>query len=168
MAQLHNLSLPCALRPAPFIELQQCLPSRIAAISPFVDRFIQFLEVRISKLGDADEDEVDIRIALSEALTNAVIHGNRENLHKCVYVTCRLSMDREVLLTVRDEGAGFDLSAIPDPTDRHNRLLPTGRGIYLMRAFMDEVCFEENGKVVHLRKRLRRQERGSNGRSSKL
>jgi serine/threonine-protein kinase RsbW len=163
MAQLHNLSLPCALRPAPFIELQQRLPSQIAAMSPFVDRLMQFLEMLIKKLGDADEDEVDIRIALSEALTNAVIHGNRENLHKCVDVTCRLSMDRELLLTVRDEGSGFDFRATPDPTEQRNRLLPTGRGIYLMRAFMDEVCFEESGKVVHLRKRLRRQERGSNG-----
>jgi serine/threonine-protein kinase RsbW len=164
MAELHNFPPPpCALRRAPFIELQQHLPSQIAAIPPFVDRLTQFLKTSIEKLSDADGDEIDIRIALGEALANAVIHGNRENTHKCVYVTCRLNMDGEVLLTVRDEGEGFDCYAIPDPTDRHNCLLPNGRGIYFMRAFMDEVYFEENGKVVHLRKRLRRQEPGSNG-----
>jgi serine/threonine-protein kinase RsbW len=164
MAQLHNLpSPPYALRPAPFIELQQRLPSQIAAISPFVDQLIQFLKILTKKWGDAHGDEADIQIALGEALANAVIHGNRENLHKCVYVTCRLSMDGEVLLTVHDEGDGFDSGAIPDPTDRHNRLLPNGRGIYLMRALMDEVCFKENGKVVHMRKKLRRHEPGSNG-----
>jgi serine/threonine-protein kinase RsbW len=65
-------------------------------------------------------------------------------------------MDGVLLLTVRDEGGGFDSHAIADPTDRQKRLLPNGRGIYLMRALMDEVCFEENGKVVHMRKRLRR------------
>jgi serine/threonine-protein kinase RsbW len=157
MTQLHNLPpLPCASRPAPFLELQQHLPSRITAISPFVDGLMQFLQKLIKKLGDVDEDEGDIQIALGEALANAVIHGNRENLHKCVYVTCRLSMDGVLLLTVRDEGGGFDSHAIADPTDRQKRLLPNGRGIYLMRALLDEVCFEENGKVVHMRKRLRR------------
>ena len=156
MAQPQNFPpLPCAPRPSPFIELQQRLPSKIAAISPFVDRLMQFLKMLIKKLRDVDGDEVDIQIALGEALANAVIHGNRENPHKCVYVTCRFSMDGEILLTVRDEGEGFDSRAIPDPTDRHNCLLPNGRGIYLMRALMDEVCFEENGKVVHMRKRLR-------------
>jgi hypothetical protein len=54
------------------------------------------------------------------------------------------------------EGEGFDSRAIANPTDPQKRLLPNGRGIYLMRALMDDVCFEENGKVVHMRKRLTR------------
>lgn len=157
MPQLHNLSpLPCASSPSPFIELQQVLPSRITAISPFVDRLMQLLKTLINKFGDADDDEIDIQMALREALANAVIHGNHENPHKRVYVTCRCSIDGEVVVTVRDEGEGFDSHAIADPTDPQKRLLPHGRGIYLMRAFMDEVCFEETGKVVHMRKRLRR------------
>ena len=157
MAQLHNLpSLPCALRPAPFVELQNVLSSEITAISPFVDRLMQFFRVLIKNFGDVDEDEVDIQIALREALSNAIIHGNRENPCKRVYVTCRLSMDGEVSLTVSDEGEGFNSRAIPDPTDPENRLLSNGRGIYLMRSFMDGVSFEENGKVVQMRKRLRR------------
>ena len=161
-------TVPSALHPSPFIELQQSLSSQIAAISPFVERLMQFLKMMIKKSGAADGDEVDIQIALGEALANAVIHGNREDLHKCVYVTCRLSMDSEVLLIVRDEGEGFDSRAIPDPTDRHNRLLPNGRGIYLMHALMDEVWFEENGKVVHMRKRLMRHEKRSNGWMSRV
>ena len=164
MAQPQNLPpLSCAPRPSPFIELQERLPSKIAAISPFVDRLMHFLKALTKQLGDAHGDEVDIQIALGEALANAVIHGNRENPHKCVYVTCRFSIGGEILLTVRDEGEGFDSRAIPDPTDRHNRLLPNGRGIYLMRALMDEVCFEENGRVVHMRKRLEATRTGSNG-----
>ena len=166
MTQPQNLpSLPCASRPSPFIELQQSLPSKVAAISPFVDRLMHFLKTLMKKLGHVDGDEVDIQIALGEALANAVIHGNREDPYKCVYVTCRFSMDREILLTVRDEGKGFDSRTVADPTDRRNCLLPNGRGIYLMRALMDEVCFEENGKVVQMRKGLRRHEQGSNGRS---
>ena len=155
MTQPQNLPpLPCAEHLSPFIELQQVLPSKIAAISPFIDRLMHSLKMLMKTLSDVDGDEVDIQIALAEALANVVLHGNRENPHKCVHVTCRLSMDREISLTVRDEGEGFDSRAIADPTDRHNRLLPNGRGIYLMRALMDEVCFEENGRVVHMRKRL--------------
>ena len=164
MTQPTNLPrLPCGSRPSPFIELQQLLPSKITAISPFIDRLMHFLKMLMSKVSDVDESQVDIQIALGEALANAVIHGNRESPDKCVCVTCRFSMDGQILFTVRDEGEGFDSHAIADPTNRRNRLLANGRGIYLMRALMDEVCFDENGKVVHMRKSLRRHEQGGNG-----
>ena len=97
---------------------------------------------------------MDIEMALREALANAVIHGNHEDPHKRIYVTCRCQMDGEVSITVRDEGDGFNSPAVPDPTDPHRRLLSNGRGIYLMRALMDEVFFEEHGNVVHMQKRL--------------
>jgi serine/threonine-protein kinase RsbW len=100
----------------------------------------------------ADGSEVDIEMALLEALANAVIHGNGDNSGKRVYVTCRCYMDGEVSITVRDEGKGFDSSTVPDPTFRENLLFTHGRGIYLMKALMDEVFFEENGSVVRMRK----------------
>jgi anti-sigma regulatory factor (Ser/Thr protein kinase) len=62
-------------------------------------------------------------------------------------------MDGEVSITVRDEGRGFDSSAVRDPTLRGNLLLTHGRGIYLMKVLMDEVYFEEGGAVVIMRKR---------------
>jgi serine/threonine-protein kinase RsbW len=65
-------------------------------------------------------------------------------------------MDGEVLITVRDEGDGFDDSEVADPTDPHRPLFSNGRGIYLIRALMDEVRFEEHSNVVHMRKKLRR------------
>jgi serine/threonine-protein kinase RsbW len=88
-----------------------------------------------------------------EALTNAVVHGNREDPNKLVFVTSRCSEDGEVSITVRDEGQGFDSRAVPDPTVPENLLSSHGRGIYVMRKLMDEVSFEQNGTVLKMRKR---------------
>jgi serine/threonine-protein kinase RsbW len=150
MAHTQTLSmLPRTARSVPFIELRQSLPSKVAVISSFVDQLMRF----ILKFRSADGTESDIEMALHEALANAVIHGNGENSCKRLYVSCRCYMDGEVSITVRDEGRGFDSSALRDPTSQENRLLTHGRGIHLMKALMDEVCFEEGGAVVMMRKR---------------
>jgi serine/threonine-protein kinase RsbW len=150
MVHTHSLSmLPRATHSVPFVELRESLPSKVEAISPFVDQLMRF----ILKFRSADGSESAIDMALSEALANAVIHGNGENSCKRVYVACRCYMDGEVSITVRDEGGGFDSNAVPDPTSSENLLFTHGRGIYLMKAVMDEVCFEEGGAVVMMRKK---------------
>jgi len=149
MAHTQSLSLlPRNAHSSPFIELRQSLPSKVAAISPFVDQLMRF----ISKFRSADGTEADIEMALHEALANAVIHGNGENSCKRIYVECRCYMDGEVSITVRDEGRGFDSSAVLDPTFLENLLFTHGRGIYLIKTSMDEVSFEEGGSVVRMRK----------------
>jgi serine/threonine-protein kinase RsbW len=90
---------------------------------------------------------MDIEIALGEALENAIVHGNRENPDKRVYLTCRCTPDGEVSITVQDEGQGFDTGTLPDPT---------APGIYLMKTLMDEVRFEKGGTVVHMCKKSNR------------
>jgi serine/threonine-protein kinase RsbW len=150
-AMAHNQSLSLLPRNAhsvPFVGLRQSLPSRVAAISPFVDQLMRF----ILNFRRADGSEGDIDAALHEALANAVVHGNGENSCKRVYVTCRCYMDGEVSITVRDQGKGFDSSSLLNPTFRENLLLTHGRGIYLMKTLMDEVSFEEGGAVVMMRK----------------
>ena len=151
-AIVHTQSL--SLQPrnghsVPFIQLRQSFPSRVRAISPFVDQLMRF----ILKFRRADGSETDIDLALHEALANAVIHGNGESSYKRIYVTCRCYMDGEVSITVRDEGRGCDSSAVPDPTFRGHLLLTHGRGIYLMKVLMDEVCFEERGAALMIRKK---------------
>jgi serine/threonine-protein kinase RsbW len=149
MAHTQSLShLPRTAHSAPFVELRQSLPSRVAVVSPFVDQLMRF----ILNFRMADGSEIDIEMALLEALANAVIHGNGGNSCKSVYVTCRCYMDGEVSITVRDEGRGFDSSTVPDPTFVENLLFTHGRGIYLMKTLMDEVSFEEGGSVVRMRK----------------
>jgi len=121
-------------------------------------RFIRFF---MEKRGTAKEAEEEIEIAIYEALANAVIHCNHENQQKKVHVVCRCSMDGEVLVSVRDEGEGFDSRVIPDPTEAQRLLLTHGRGLYLMKAMMDEVSFEENGTLVRMRKRMKALDRNS-------
>jgi serine/threonine-protein kinase RsbW len=133
----------------PFVELQRSFPSEIRAISPFIDRLMRF----ILNFRYRDGSEIEIEMALREALANAVIHGNGENSRKHVYVECRCYVDGEVSIMVWDEGRGFDRSTLPDPTTPENLLVTHGRGIYLMKTLMDEVSFEEGGAVVHMRKK---------------
>ncbi len=144
---------------APFVELRQAFPSRLAVISPFVDQLLRFIRFFMGNGRMARATEEQLEIAVHEALANAVIHGNHESPDKQVHLSCRCSMDGELLISVRDEGEGFDSGAAPDPTEAQRLLLPHGRGVHLMRALMDEVSFEENGRVVRMRKRMKAQGR---------
>jgi serine/threonine-protein kinase RsbW len=141
--------VPHSFLSAPYAELRQSFRSQIQAISPFVEQLMGF----ILKFRSADDSETDIETTLREALANAVIHGNDEDSSKHVHVVCRCYIDGEVWITVRDEGRGFDINTVPDPTEPENRLSTGGRGIYLMQRLMDEVFFEVGGTVVHLRKK---------------
>jgi serine/threonine-protein kinase RsbW len=150
MAQTQSLSfLPRNAHSVPFVELRQSLASTVTAIFPFTEQLMRF----ILNFRSADGSEIDIEVALHEALANAVVHGTGENSCKRVYVSCRCYMDGEVSITVRDEGRGFDSNTLPDPTSPENLLFTHGRGISLMKALMDEVCFEEGGAVVMMRKK---------------
>lgn len=150
MAQTHTLSLlPCTSGDVSFFEFRHSFPSQIHAVSPFVDQLMSFL----TKARNKDGSEMDIEMALIEALENAVVHGNCEDPHKRVYVRCLCTAEGEVSITVQDEGQGFDTVTLPDPTAPENRLRTSGRGIYLMKTLMDEVCFEKGGAVVHMCKK---------------
>jgi serine/threonine-protein kinase RsbW len=106
----------------------------------------------IARFRNPDGSEVDIETALHEALANAIVHGNQEDPRKLACVVCRCTTDGEVSLTVQDEGQGFDTAAVLDPTTPENRLVPHGRGIYLMKTSMDEVRFGQGGRVVYMHK----------------
>ena len=92
----------------------------------------------------SDEDYARIMLTLSEAATNAIVHGNKENPNKKVTIRCKL-VDKKLVISVKDEGAGFDPSNIPDPLKEENLLNVGGRGVYLIKEYADELRFEENG-----------------------
>ena len=131
-----------------FVEFTYSLSSDVAKVSPFIDHLMS----KINSLRVMDGTEVDIEVALREALLNAVIHGNGEDPGKRVYLRARCRADGEVSMAIRDEGSGFESGSLPDPTAPEHRMSTHGRGIYLMRALMDEVSSEEGGTVVHMRK----------------
>jgi serine/threonine-protein kinase RsbW len=78
-----------------------------------------------------------ICLAVREIAANAIIHGNRYHLGKKFFLTVSRTLDR-VEVTIADQGNGFDLSSVPDPRSSTALLRPSGRGLYLARAFMDE------------------------------
>ncbi len=88
-----------------------------------------------------------IRLAMEEALYNAIKHGNRMDADKVVELDYDVDPSRTII-TVTDEGEGFDPASVPDPTTDENLEKPAGRGIMLMRAYMDQVRFNPRGNQV--------------------
>jgi serine/threonine-protein kinase RsbW len=123
--------------------------------------FVQVLSDRIGQLAGLDEDAVHwIGVAVRESVINAIKHGNREDYRKLVTVefTFRpVENPSELLVRVLDEGQGFDADAIADPLAPENILKSSGRGIFFMRSFMDDVTLQrrsEGGMEVCMRKKL--------------
>jgi len=114
------------------------MPSETSAISPLVERLMRLVEG--SHCITCGEPAVEL--ALREALSNAVVHGNRLDAHKFVHVRCRCKVGEGVSLVVSDQGQGFDPSSVPNPVAVENLLAEHGRGIHLMKLAMDEVSFE--------------------------
>jgi serine/threonine-protein kinase RsbW len=98
------------------------------------------------------DTRVNIPLACDEAITNAIVHGNRSNPEKKVSIQVYVSPNR-FRIRVRDEGDGFDVAGVADPTRGEALLRPGGRGVYLMRNIMDSVDFKDGGRVVELEKK---------------
>ena len=163
-------TLQCIQSTRTEIELE-CDVSRIPPL-------VQHLVDQCRRFGIAqDRDQVRLLVALEEALTNAVIHGNLEVSSRLreqadgayerliarrqrqsrfaarrVRVTCLIDR-REARIVIRDEGPGFDVMSLPDPRDPQRLVLASGRGVLLMRTFMDEVTYNDAGNEVTLVKR---------------
>jgi serine/threonine-protein kinase RsbW len=89
------------------------------------------------QLGFDEDDQHQIGMAVRECMVNAVVHGNRYSAHKKVHLTVS-SVSDGIAVTIGDEGSGFDMNSLPDPLAPENLLKQSGRGILLIRAFMDE------------------------------
>jgi serine/threonine-protein kinase RsbW len=100
---------------------------------------VQQLVERAAKAFALDEEIAHwIELTVSESTINAILHGNQEDPRKDVYLSIGLA-GRTIEVVVEDQGSGFDLSDIPDPTDAANLMKPGGRGILIIRSFMDKV-----------------------------
>jgi len=123
--------------------------------------FVQVVSDRMSQLGGLDEDSVHwIGVAVRESVINAIKHGNREDLQKLVTVEFTftpVSAPEELVVRVLDEGEGFEPEEIADPLAPENLLKASGRGIFFMRSFMDDVTIKrasQGGMEVRMVKKL--------------
>lgn len=99
----------------------------------------------------SDKVQFAIKLALEEALTNAVKHGNAEDPTKCITIRFAITGEKAVFI-IRDEGQGFVPDHIPDPTTPDRLQNPCGRGIMLIRAYMDKVQFRDDGREIYFEK----------------
>lgn len=113
----------------------------------------QRLVTELRRYDYPDECLFAVRLALEEALSNAIKHGNGLDPDKTVTVRFRVKPE-QVELIITDQGRGFDPSEVPDPTTNEHIEKPSGRGIALIRAYMDEVAYNSRGNEIRMVKRI--------------
>lgn len=91
----------------------------------------------------------NIHLAVVEAVTNAIVHGNQSDENKEVFFETKIEKST-IRFVIKDQGAGFDADVIPDPTLPENREKISGRGVFLIKNLADEVIFEDNGTSLHM------------------
>jgi len=118
--------------PEPFYEIEiESDPNNLITIEEFVNYFAK-------DLGLSEEQLSVLLLAVTEAATNAIIHANKCDINKLVKIRAEIE-DSKLVVRIKDEGKGFDPSKLPDPTQPENLLKDSGRGVYLMKVYMDEV-----------------------------
>jgi serine/threonine-protein kinase RsbW len=144
----HLRRLSALMNACPACQLTVTMPADPAVVPMVADGMAELM----AATHWSKEDVFAVQLALQEAVANAIRHGCRGDLSK--RVRCSVSCDSDsVLVVVRDPGDGFDPGPIADPLEGTNVLKPSGRGIFLIKALMDEVRFDDGGREVQMRKR---------------
>jgi len=124
-------------------------PGDVASVGPSREQVIQW----IRKYGCNEADELDLTVALQEALANAALHGCGDDACKRIFCSVEIQPS-SVSIVVRDPGPGFDFQKEADPKHFQATTLDHGRGIALMRGLVDEVTFARGGSEVRLSKHM--------------
>lgn len=117
----------------------------------FLSIIVQYLTDVLIRLNFQKEDDIHVKIALLEAITNAMEHGNRKMVEKHVWIDMEIT-EQKVVFRIRDEGAGFDFKNLPDPTQPENITKLRGRGVFMIYRIMDEVKFNRKGNEITMTK----------------
>lgn len=126
------------------------IPSDIKYIRKVSSGILKWLEPR--KLDD--HVIFDIRLCVEEMVRNAIVHGNNSDSGLNVLIKYWLEGDR-LIIEVEDEGPGFDIDKVPDPTTEENIMKGSGRGVHIARELMDKMEFNDKGNKVRLTKYLK-------------
>jgi serine/threonine-protein kinase RsbW len=129
--------------------LARRIPSKLENVAPFIHEVLETMK----GLSLSEEKTFSIKLSLEEALTNAIRHGNKSHPDLCVDVQLDFSPDR-VVMNIKDQGEGFEVSRVVDPTSGENAQKPGGRGVFLIKELMDEVEYFDGGRAIRMVKRL--------------
>jgi len=122
---------------------------QVPSIGENIRMIESFIDNAKEKFHLDDDMYGNIMIAVTEAVNNAIKHGNANDKSKNVFLSLFLD-DSMLRFVIKDEGTGFDYANLPDPTAPENLEKLGGRGIFLMKHLSDEVNFRENGRIVEL------------------
>lgn len=112
-----------------------------------IERLEPFLNELQQWAGFDDEDRSQIMLVLSEAVSNAIVHGNQQNIDKKVFIEAERTA-KILKVTVRDEGEGFNPHSLPNPLKEENLLNEGGRGVYLIKQYADDTQFSKGGTEI--------------------
>jgi len=133
----------------PIVQTMKNIRIEIPSLSENIRMIESFIDNSKEKFHLNEDIYGNIMIAVTEAVNNAIRHGNKNDSTK--NVSLALSLEENLIkFKVEDEGKGFDYNSLPDPTAPENLEKPGGRGIFLMKHLSDEVDFKEGGRVVEL------------------
>ena len=119
-------------------SLPQVLMHSAPSLYEHLGTFAQIVESAVRISGASEDEQIDLMVAVMEALNNAIDHGNGEDASKKVHLKIDIH-PASITVWVQDEGRGFDPNVAPDPLAQENLMNNSGRGLMMMRAFMDEV-----------------------------
>ena len=122
------------------------LPSRLNSIIS-VENFIDSLRNRHNL---NEETFANVLVCLSEAVNNAIVHGNKEDENKKIYINLEIVEGKRLIFTISDEGDGFDYNNLPDPTAPENLENYTGRGVFIIKKLADQCIFNTKGNELEL------------------
>lgn len=144
-------SLPhCEFDPKKLIlRLDTVVDGHPNAVSPLVEGVMEI----VRGMGCAEGKDMEVEMALREALANAVVHGCKGDPDKKIECCVACDEARGLMIVIRDPGEGFDPERIPSPVVGQNIFETHGRGIFLINQLMDEVRFERGGTEIHMIKR---------------
>lgn len=117
---------------------------------------VEHLSEKIAKkIALAEDEQNNLSIAVTEAVGNAIVHGNKKDPQKKVYIVFRIQKN-QVNVSVKDEGKGFDLDQLSDPLDPQNLMKESGRGIFILKSLMDDVDFSFSTEGTTIRFTLKK------------
>ncbi len=133
-------------------NLREKIEFEIPSLISLIHGILDYLMKRVEKIGVVNSENSNLFIALDEAFVNAVKHGNKFDATKLVRITAEVSL-KEARFTIEDEGEGFNVAEIPDPTNVENLFKASGRGVLIIHNIMDEVRYNERGNRLEMIKK---------------
>ncbi len=134
---------------APIAQFDLWIPNNTETAREVQERIIGLMEQNAWPMREC----FGVRLALEEAMVNAIKHGNRMESDKQVFIACELTAE-EIMFVIEDQGEGFKPEDVPDPTEDENLENPGGRGIMLIRSFMNAVAYNDRGNRLTMIKKL--------------